>query len=289
MYGIGGERQLPERELDLEGYRGSKPVRVGNAAADQFQMDAYGYLLDTAWLFHRNGGVIDDEFWEFLREVTDHLCERWQQPDQGIWEIRDTPRHFVSSKVFAWVTVDRAVRLAEALGKDEAPEGWAATRDEIKDEILDRGIDGKTGGFGGAYDRSGLDASALMMPLVRFISADDPRMVATVEAIETDLGHDGLIRRYLTDDGLPGGEGAFLICSYWLVDNLALAGRVGEAEALFERLNGYANELGLLPEEIDPTDGTHLGNYPQAFSHIGLIGAAINLARASSRSDTSDD
>ena len=283
MYGIGGERQLPERQLELEGYRGSTPVRVGNAATDQFQMDAYGYLLDTAWLFHRHGGQIDDEFWQFLREVTDHLCERWGEPDQGIWEIRDTPRHFVTSKVFAWVTVDRAIRLAAALGREDAPEHWVATRDEIKAEVLERGID-DTGGFRGAYEREGLDASALMMPLVRFIDADDPRMVATVAAIQTDLARDGLVRRYLTDDGLPPGEGAFLICSYWLVDNLAMTDRVDEAEALFRRLNGYANDLGLLPEEIDPRDGTHLGNFPQAFSHVGLVGAAINLERASSKS-----
>jgi GH15 family glucan-1,4-alpha-glucosidase len=280
MYGIGGERRLPEWELDLEGYRGSTPVRVGNSATEQFQMDAYGYLLDTAWLFHRHGGEIDDEFWEFLREVTDHLCEFWHHPDHGIWEIRDAPRHFVTSKVFAWVTVDRAVRLAAALGR-HAPEHWVASRDRIRAEVLERGIDEETGGFRGAYDLEGLDASALMLPLVRFIAADDPRMVATVSAIESELARDGLVRRYLTDDGLPPGEGAFLICSYWLVDNLAMAGEVEKAEALFERLNGYANDLGLLPEEIDARDGTLLGNYPQAFSHVGLIGAAINLARAS--------
>ena len=289
MYGIGGERQLPERELDLDGYRGSKPVRVGNAATEQFQMDAYGYLLDTAWLFHRHGGVIDDEFWDFLCEVTDHLCACWQQPDQGIWEVRGEPRHFVISKVFAWVTVDRAIRLADALGRKGPIENWSATRDAIKEEVLDHGIDEETGGFAGAYDGKGLDASALMMPLVRFLPADDPRMVATVAAIEAELADDGLVRRYLADDGLPGGEGAFLICSYWLVDNLAMVGRTNEAERLFERLNGFANDLGLLSEEIDPVDGTLLGNFPQAFSHIGQIGAAMNLARAAGRSGASDD
>lgn len=283
MYGIGGERLLRELKLDLQGYRGSTPVRVGNAANRQFQIDVYGYLLDTAWLYQRHGGSIDDAFWTFLSEMTDHLCTCWQEPDKGIWEIRGEPRQFVTSKVFAWVAVDRAIRLAKELGKNPRLDVWEETRRVIREEILEEGVDPVTGGFPASYGSSELDASTLMLPLVGFLPADDPRVKATVKTISDRLTDHGLVKRYDVDDGIEGEEGAFLICSYWLVDNLSMAGRVDEAKALFERLNGYANDLGLLPEEIDPSDGTHLGNYPQAFSHVGLIGAAMNLAKASDR------
>lgn len=281
MYGIGGERRLREREIDLAGYRDSNPVRVGNAATSQFQIDAYGYLLDTAWLYHRHGGKIDDAFWSFLTETTDHLCSCWQEPDNGIWEIRGEPRQYVTSKVFAWVTVDRALRLARELGDDRRVDDWAETRRVIREEVLAEGIDPVTGGFSATYGSGELDASTLMLPLVRFLPADDPRMEATVEAITSRLSDHGLVKRYGGDWEIGGEEGAFMMCSYWLVDNFAMAGRVDEARALFERLNGFTNDLGLLPEEIDPSNGSALGNYPQAFSHVGLIGAAMNLAKAS--------
>lgn len=281
LYGVGGERMLPEVELwALEGYRGSRPVRVGNGAANQFQLDVYGELVDTAWLYHRHGGRIDAPFWDFLRGVVDVVAARWSGPDEGIWEVRGGRQHFVFSKVMAWVAVDRGLRLARLRGDGADVARWANLRGEIRARVEADGVDPETGAFVQAFGSRFLDASVLLVPLVRFLPPDDPRVRATVGRIEKELSVDGLVYRYLGPDGLPGGEGAFLICSFWLVDNLALMGEVDRAGELFERLLGYANDLGLLAEQVDPDSGGLLGNFPQAFSHVGLIGAALNMERA---------
>jgi GH15 family glucan-1,4-alpha-glucosidase len=279
MYGVGGERLLPELQLDnLDGYRGSRPVRVGNAAAGQFQLDVYGYLLDTAWLYHRHGGPITPTFWQLLSGAVDVVARRWAQPDDGIWEVRGDPRHFVASKVMAWVAVDRAIRLARALGLRADLDRWTALRRAIRRRVEEAGVDPATGAFTQAFGSRVLDAANLLLPLVRFLPPDDPRIRATVERTARELAPHGLVHRYLgADDGLPGAEASFVICSFWLVDNLALAGQADQATALFERLLGHANDLGLLAEEVDPASGELLGNFPQAFSHVGLISAAINL------------
>jgi GH15 family glucan-1,4-alpha-glucosidase len=281
MYGVGGERLLPEVELGgLDGYRGSRPVRIGNAAATQFQLDVYGYLLDTAWLYHRHGGEITPTFWQLLRGAVDLVGRSWTRADEGIWEVRGGPRHFVSSKVMAWVAVDRAIRLARARRLPADLDGWSVLRRAIRRQVEQAGTDPATGAFVQAFGGRALDASNLLVPLVRFLPPDDPRVRATVARTASELAPDGLVHRYLDGgDGLPAGEATFVICSFWLVDNLALAGQTGQAAALFERLLGHANDLGLLAEEVDPASGELLGNFPQAFSHVGLIGAAMNLQR----------
>ena len=280
MYGVGGERLLPEVELDwLEGYRGSRPVRIGNGAYSQFQLDVFGELLDTVWVYRRHGGEIDDGFWDFLGRVAGAVIEQWREPDQGIWEIRGEPRHFTYSKVMAWVALDRVVRIAEFDGREGALDEWRAERDELRELIEREGVDG-----GGAFvqsfgDGGKLDASNLMIPIVGFVDHDDPRARATVERIAAELSADGFVYRYVTDgvDGLSGDEATFAICSFWLVECLARAGEGARARELFERLLGFCNDVGLLAEEIDPASGELLGNFPQAFSHVGLIQAAIAL------------
>jgi GH15 family glucan-1,4-alpha-glucosidase len=286
QYGIGGERLLPEIQLDhLEGYRGSRPVRIGNAAARQFQLDVYGEVLDTAHLWRRAGGAIGPELWSFLRECVRCIRERWRDPDEGIWEVRGGPRHFVHSKAMCWVGLDRAIKIAGALGENDSLDEWRRLRDEIREDVLERGFDAELGTFVQAYGSRSLDASAMLLPLMGFIRADDPRMRSTVAAIQERLTTDGLVHRYLTDDGLPGEEGAFAICSFWLADNLALQGRYDEARALFERVCSLANDVGLLAEEIDPRTGEQLGNFPQAFTHVALINGAFHLqTRAARRS-----
>jgi len=285
LYGVGGERFLPEIELEgIDGYRSSRPVRIGNAAVDQFQLDVYGYLLDTAWLYHRHGGVIHESLWSMIEGVIDVVADRWSEPDEGIWEVRGGRRHFVSSKVMAWVAVDRAIRLARALGLPAQTERWSSLRREIRRRVLQDGVDPASGAFVQSFGDQRLDASTLLIPLVRFLRADDERVRATMERVATELAPGGLVYRYLDgDDGLPGGEASFVICSFWLVDNLAMAGEVDRAGHLFERLLSFTNDVGLLAEEIDPATGELLGNFPQAFSHVGLIGAALNLARARDR------
>ncbi|MGH2770549.1 MAG: glycoside hydrolase family 15 protein [Actinomycetota bacterium] len=282
MYGVDGESLLPEFELPgLDGYRGSRPVRIGNAASTQSQLDVYGYLLDTAWLYHRYGGKIDNVFWGLLASTVDLVARRWTEPDQGIWEVRGGPRHFVSSKVMAWVAVDRGIRLARTLGLPGDLKAWRQLRADIRSSVESKGVNPETGTFVQAFGSTALDASTLLIPLVGFLRVQDPRVRATFEAIEKNLTVEGLTYRYLGPDGLVGGEGAFLICGFWLADNLALAGELRRARTMFERLAGYGNDLGLMSEEIDPATGASLGNFPQAFSHVGLIGAAINLAKAS--------
>jgi alpha,alpha-trehalase len=285
LYGAGGERILPEIEwTDLEGYRGSRPVRTGNAAVKQSQLDVFGYLLDTAWLYHRHGGEITAAFWLFLIDVIDVVAERWERPDESIWEVRGGARNFVSSKVMAWVAVDRAIKIAKALRLPADIESWKRLRTQIRERIEREGVDHATGAFVQSFGDSALDASTLLVPLVRFLPAGDPRVIATMDRIAAELAPHGLVYRYLeTDDGVPGSEATFAICSFWLVDNLALAGRVDQAEQLFDRLLGFTNDVGLLAEEIDPSTGELLGNFPQAFSHVGLIGAALNLEGARER------
>jgi GH15 family glucan-1,4-alpha-glucosidase len=281
MYGAGGERFLPEVELDhLEGYRGSRPVRIGNGAAAQFQLDVFGELVDAAWLYQQNGGEIDDVFWDFLSRVGGAVLDRWEEPDRGIWEIRGEPRHFVFSKVMAWAALDRLLRLAEAEGRDGDLEGWERGRDAIRELVEREGVDAKTNTFVQSFGDGGkLDASNLMLPIAGFVDFDDPRAKATADLIATELAVDGLVYRYVTDgtDGLSGEEATFAICSFWLVECLARGGEVDRARKLFERLISFANDVGLLAEEIDPHSGQLLGNFPQAFSHLGLIQAACAL------------
>jgi GH15 family glucan-1,4-alpha-glucosidase len=281
MYGVGGERFLPEVELDhLEGYRGSRPVRIGNGAYAQFQLDVFGELLDTVWIYRQHGGEIDDTFWEFLGRVAGAVIDRWREPDQGIWEIRGEPRHFTYSKVMAWVALDRIVRIAELDGREGALDEWRASRDELRELIEREGVDPETGSFLQSFGDGGkLDASNLMIPIVGFVEHTDPRARATVERVAAELSADGFVYRYVTDgvDGLSGEEATFAICSFWLVECLARAGETERARDLFERLLGFCNDVGLLAEEIDPHSGELIGNFPQAFSHLGLIQAAIAL------------
>jgi GH15 family glucan-1,4-alpha-glucosidase len=281
MYGAGGERFLPEVELrHLEGYRGSRPVRIGNGAAEQFQLDVYGQMLDAAWHYRRNGGEIDDVFWEFLCQVGDAVIEKWDQPDSGIWEIRGDLRHFVSSKVMAWVALDRLARIAEADGREGDVEAWKEACTAIRKAVDEQGVDPETNAFRQYFgDEGRIDAANLLIPIVGFVEFDDPRAKATIELVSKKLVSDGFVRRYVTDgmDGVGGDEGAFLMCSFWLAECLARGGDEKKGRDLFERLVSHCNDVGLLAEEVDASSGELLGNFPQAFSHLGLIQAAIAL------------
>jgi GH15 family glucan-1,4-alpha-glucosidase len=277
VFGVGGEHDLFERELDhLEGWRGSGPVRIGNAAAGQLQLDAFGELLELAWLWHERGFQPDDDWWRFLVDVADHTAERWREPDHGIWEIRGDRRHFVHSKAFAWVALDRATRLAEELGRDGDVARWRTEADHCHEETLRRGTTAE-GWIADAYDSEVLDAAVLLLPSVGFVHWTDPRMVATVDAVIDRLVDDGLVRRREGWDD----EGAFLPCSFWLVECLAHQGRVDEAKAFFDRVTSLANDVGLFAEEHDTRTGQPLGNYPQALTHLSHITAAVALRDAS--------
>ncbi len=293
MYGIGGEHDLTERELDhLPGWRESRPVRVGNGAWGQTQLDVYGELLDALWIYHEQLGELHPEIQQFVADLADAAAEGWQQPDAGMWEMRGEPQHHLSSKVLCWTALDRAVKLGAMLGEHGAKvDGWAAERDRIRDAVLTRGWSEKRQAYAQAFDSDELDAAALLMPLVGFLPATDERMRSTIDAIARDLTEDGLVLRYrnqegLNADGLEGEEGTFVICSFWLVSALARAGEIDQAEALFDQLAGYANELGLLAEEIDTANDELLGNFPQAFSHIGLITAAGEIDKARGGADS---
>jgi GH15 family glucan-1,4-alpha-glucosidase len=277
-YGVGGERRLPELELEhLEGYRGSAPVRVGNAAARQLQLDCYGELLDMAWRWHQRGHQPDDDYWRFLASLVDAAADRWTEPDRGMWELRGEPRHLVHSKVLCWVALDRGIRLAADARRDGPPR-WASTRDRIAREVAERGYDPERETFVQAFGSSELDAALLLLPVVGFIDHKDPRMLGTVEAIRTGLDDgSGLIRRYSGDDGLDEPEGAFVACNFWLAECLARQGRTREAKATFERAAGCANDLGLFSEEVDGATGTLLGNFPQGLSHLAHITALCAL------------
>jgi GH15 family glucan-1,4-alpha-glucosidase len=285
MYGLAGEHDLPERTLDhLEGYRGSRPVRVGNAASAQFQLDVYGELLDCFHTCRRFGKMTPEAvraLWPAFARQVQVVADYWREPDSGIWEVRSEPRHFVYSKVMAWVALDRGIKAAEELELPADLPRWWAERAAVRTEVLERGYDAELGAFARSYGERALDAANLLMPLVGFLDARNPRMRATIEATERGLVADGLVYRYVSaEDGLPGGEATFGVCTFWLVDNLIALGRVEEARKLFERTLARATPLGLYAEELDPLSGAHLGNFPQALTHIGLINSAINLARA---------
>jgi GH15 family glucan-1,4-alpha-glucosidase len=282
MYGLAGERRLDEWELPwLVGYEGAKPVRIGNAAAKQLQLDIFGEVMDV--LYHGSAGGLGSErsTWDLQSKLIEHLETIWRQPDEGLWEVRGGRRHFTHSKVMAWVAMDRAIRSAEHFGAEGAIARWRKVRDQIHKQVCEEGFNEKLGSFVQSYGSSELDASALLIPLVGFLPPTDPRIRSTVEAIERSLMVDGLIHRYDTrrsKDGMRGSEGAFLACSFWFADNLVLLGRRKDAKALFERLLGLCNDVGLLSEEYDPVAGRMLGNFPQAFSHVALINTAHNLS-----------
>ena len=284
MYGLAGERRLGERELGwLPGYVGSSPVRIGNAAATQFQLDVYGEVLDALHQASLDDVPFDDNAWQLQMSLLDFLEGAWREPDEGLWEVRGPRQHFTHSKVMAWVAVDRILATARRFDLDGPIERWGALRDEIRRDVLDRGVDDR-GVFVQAYGSAELDASLLTIPLVGFLPATDERVVNTVEAIERELMVDGFVMRYRTHpdlDGMPPGEGAFLLCTFWLADALALMGRHEDARSIFERLLTVRNDVGLLAEEYDPTTGRLLGNFPQAFSHTAIIGTAATLAGAS--------
>ncbi|MGH3376223.1 MAG: glycoside hydrolase family 15 protein, partial [Actinoallomurus sp.] len=285
MFGVGGEHDLTERTLpQLRGWRGSRPVRVGNGAWNQRQIDVYGELLDAAY---RLSGLLDDldaDVRGFLVACADTAAERWQDTDQGIWEVRGGARHFVYSKVMCWVALDRAIGLAGLLGARDRVAAWSRTREEIRATILREGWNERAGAFTQYFGSEDLDASALMMPIVGFLPADDPRVLATIEAVAERLTDEsGLVYRYRTEggvDGLAGEEGTFLLCTFWLAEALAMSGQVVRARSVFERAAAYVNDVGLLAEEVDADSGELLGNFPQAFSHIGLINAAWAIDQA---------
>jgi alpha,alpha-trehalase len=286
MYGIGGEHDLSERELaHLRGWRDSRPVRVGNGAWDQVQLDVYGELLNSLWLYREMFGEFHPEIQSFVADLADTAARRWLEKDSGMWETRGEPRHHLSSKVLCWTALDRAVKLAPQLGEYAKTEEWEAARDEIRAAVLRRGWSERKQAFAQSFDSDDLDAAQLLMPILGFLPATDKRMRSTIEAIASELTEDGLVLRYRNEegmnaDGLTGEEGTFVICSFWLVSCLAKAGELERAEALFEQLADYANDLGLLAEEIDTANGEQLGNFPQAFSHIGLITAAWEIDKA---------
>ena len=284
MYGLGGERRLTEFELPwLPGYERSAPVRVGNAAHAQFQLDVWGEMLDATYAATRAGLAPDADDWRVINTLMQHLESVWTEPDEGIWEVRGPRRHFTHSKVMAWVAADRMVKMSEAAGR-EAPTGrWRALRAAIHEDVCRRGFDPARNAFVQSYGAHELDASLLMIPLVGFLPAEDPRVRGTVAAIERELLVDGFVQRYPTEsgvDGLPPGEGLFLACSFWLVDNLVLLGRRHEARRLYDRLLALRNDVGLLAEQYDPRARRQLGNFPQALSHIALVNSACNLSQA---------
>lgn len=295
MYTIDGQRELPEYTLrHLEGYRESRPVRVGNAASEQHQLDIYGDVLSAAYQFRhaieedtRTPVPARDErmsrrHWYILRGMVEDAADGWQQPDSGIWEVRAKPRHYVYSKLMCWTAVDRGIRLAQEQGLPAPLDRWRKVGAEIRAAILEHGYNAKLGAFTQVLDGHELDASVLAIPRVGFLASTDPRVQSTVERIRRDLTRNGLVERYQADDGLPGSEGTFALCTFWMVDALALGGRPDEAGELFEHLLSFRNDVGLLAEEIDPISraDTLLGNFPQGFSHMALIGSAVNLAHA---------
>jgi GH15 family glucan-1,4-alpha-glucosidase len=283
MYGLAGERRLPETELPwLPGFADSRPVRIGNAAVKQVQLDVYGEVMDTLSLARSAGMPLLPQAWDIQRSMVNFLSRAWREPDEGLWEVRGGRRHFVHSKVMVWVAADRAVRALERFPQLRGDrERWQKLRDEVHREVCERGYDPARNTFTQSYGSRELDAALLLIPRVGFLPPDDPRVLGTIEAVRKELGHGGLMRRYTTlrttVDGLPGDEGTFVVCSFWLADALHLTGRTDEARELFERLVGLVNDVGLLAEEYDPSTGRQLGNFPQAFSHIGLVNTALAL------------
>jgi alpha,alpha-trehalase len=289
MYGVRGEHDLSERELaHLRGWRDSRPVRVGNGAWNQTQLDVYGELLNALHVYRGRLGELHPEIQAFVADLADTAAGRWREPDSGIWEMRGEPRHHLSSKVMCWVALDRAVNLAPALGEHAKVDAWAVERDRIREAILERGWSEAKQAYAQSFDSDELDAAVLLMPIYGFLPATDERMRSTIEAVARELTEDGMVLRYrnqegLNADGLSGEEGTFAICTFWLVSALAQAGEIERAEALFDELVGFANDLGLLGEEIDTATGEQLGNFPQAYSHIGFITAAWEIDQARAR------
>ncbi|MDX1393019.1 MAG: glycoside hydrolase family 15 protein [Gemmatimonadota bacterium] len=282
LYDIRAEQPVPETTLDhLDGYRGSRPVRIGNAAVHQFQLDVYGEVMDSIHIWRRQCDMTEG-MWQVIKSLADDVVRLWTRPDLGVWEVRSEPRHFVFSKIMAWVALDRAVRAAEELDLPGDVDAWRAARGRIHEEVLDRGWNEERQAFVQHYDTDQMDAANLLIGVLRFLPHEDPRVHSTIRRIVEDLRepNTGLLYRYLTDDGLPGSEGCFLVNSFHLSQALALCGRVDEATEVFERARSYASPLGLMSEEVDPATGTLIGNFPQAFSHIGLINAAWVLHRA---------
>ena len=289
MYGIAGERRLAEQDLGwLTGYAGSRPVRIGNGASRQFQLDVYGEVMDALALAREGGLPYSEEAWDLQTNLVGFVCEAWNRPDEGIWEVRGPRRHFTFSKVMAWVALNRAIEAVRHFGRSGEVDRWRKVRDEIRAEVLTRAYDPDRNTFTMAYDMRGLDAALLMMPQVGFLPATDPRMVGTIRAIQSELAEDGLVRRYdlssgeqsSTLDGLAGTEGAFLACSFWLADALHSIGEVQQARESYERLLDLRNDVGLLAEEYDTRYGRMVGNFPQAYSHIALINTAAHLGGA---------
>jgi GH15 family glucan-1,4-alpha-glucosidase len=284
MYGIGGQRRIPEYELDwLPGYAGSQPVRVGNAAAEQFQLDVYGEVMDALHQARLHDIGPNQHAWSLQQMLLDFLEGAWDQPDEGIWEVRGGRRHFTHSKVLAWVAFDRGVQAVERLGLDGPVDRWRQLREEIHEEVCREAFSVELNSFTQSYGSSELDASTLLIPLLGFLPPDDPRVIGTIDAIQRELTRDGFVERYKTHeenavDGLVGREGVFLPCSFWLVDALLMLERDDEARELFEKLLDISNDLGLLAEEYDPSAKRQLGNFPQAFTHVGLVNSAYNLS-----------
>ena len=282
MYGLAGERRLPELEIPwLAGYEASRPVRIGNAASMQLQLDVYGETIDALYQACKGGLAGHDAAWSLQRALLAHLERVWIEPDASLWEMRCAPRHFTHSKIMAWVAFDRAIKMAEHFGVPGPVEHWRELRLRIHRDVCEHGYSKRRNAFVQSYGAEELDASLLLIPMTGFLPADDPRVISTTEAIRRDLTRDGFVLRYRSEavgDGLPPGEGVFLACSFWLADNLCMQGRWDEAAELFERLLGLTNDVGLLAEEYDPVARRQLGNFPQAFSHVGLVNTAMNLS-----------
>ena len=280
MYGLGGERRLTEFEIpELDGYQRSRPVRIGNGAYSQFQLDIYGEIMDSAHIFRKFGGAVDSGYWEYLRKVVNFVIDHWNEPDEGIWETRGGRQHFVFSKVMCWVAMDRAIRAATDLDLPGDIETWKEVRENIRAEVLDKGYSQEKRAFVQSYGSRNLDASSLMIPLVGFLPATDPKMKSTINAIQAELtSPKGFVYRYKNfDDGVGGTEGSFIICTFWLADNMIQLGEVDAARKLFDSAMTCANDLGLLSEEFDTETGEMLGNFPQAFSHLAMINTAVHL------------
>jgi GH15 family glucan-1,4-alpha-glucosidase len=276
-YGVGGERRIDEDQLDLEGYRGSRPVRVGNAASRQLQLDVYGELLNLTWRWHKRGNSPSDDDWRFIRDLVDAAVERWQEPDAGIWEWPGKPKHFVHSKALCWAAIDRGLRLAEECMRKAPERRWRKARNEIREAVEAEGYDERRGVFVQAFGEKALDASLLLLPTVEFVSYDDERMIRTADAIREELDDHGLIRRYNVDDGLKGREGAFVACSFWLAECYANQHRFDDAREVFDRTVACANELGLYSEEWDTRSEQMVGNFPQGLTHLSHIAAVVAL------------
>lgn len=278
VFGVGGERRIAEEQLDLDGYRDSRPVRVGNGAARQLQLDAFGEILDLGWRWHQRGHSPDDDEWRFFSELVNAAAERWSEPDCGIWEWRGEPRHFVHSKACCWAALDRGLGLAEECARSAPTRRWRKAREEIREAIEARGYDQERGVFVQCFDQPALDSALLLLPIVGFVAFDDERMLRTTDAVREELDANGFLYRYREDDRLPGGEGAFLACSFWLAECYARQGRLVQAREAFDRAMGAASPLGLFSEQIDPDSGELLGNYPQTLTHLSHVAAAVALA-----------